>query len=539
MRRKFPRNQRERVEALFDALKECVGGDAAQTALTSHDVRWCIQELVRNTRTTETIDWDNANMKTTTAIDSNSPPSPSPPNPGYGKALISRSSPLPEKRLKIAEEEYVTTTTTTTAAAADTDSDDESLGIEILTAISNSEGSSPQPEYAALLQQYPIPSPQSAGPSFSPTCEFLLGSEWEGIENASHLLLLDIENIPDFFAGAARMEQSCQSVVIPPNCFVICCWGQLFSRTRFSDNLRGHVLQRMYDMKRIKCGCAEGGTSNASDTLLMWWVMDLCIGKDAKIPTSTPITLISGDNDFDELHRDLTTEGFSFTRFLSYDIDELRRNRNDYGGHDRQFFTQLRSRLNAKKGRVKNPVKCRETHVGLELDFSSQLSVGRQLGDIKKNMKGKMGGSGFNNGNYMKKYNDTDTDNNNNDNTNNNNTATNKNNSNHYHDRNRKGSFNSGGFNNNKNGSNGNRNGSNGYRSGPNGNRSGPNGKSGNTLGNYKGPTGYYMPIISSAEAASFPKPPKNVNEMAAKLQAERRQSPQPQPASEDVIEID
>ena len=156
-----------------------------------------------------------------------------------------------------------------------------------------------------------------------------------------HVMLLDFDNVPDFFR---RCDHAAQELcggdnplpfLLPPGTFIWCfnnvrlrLYDFTVGSTCFYDLLRHHDVE--FDMPAAM-------QKNSADTALA-----LCVGKLGAIcPKGVPFTVISEDRSFDELVRrkGKSRNMVRFTRYLS--LEEHKNTHLD-------FFAQLYQRLVGK-----------------------------------------------------------------------------------------------------------------------------------------------------------------------------------------------
>eukprot|EP01059_Diplonema_ambulator_P004179 TRINITY_DN1388_c0_g1_i1.p1 TRINITY_DN1388_c0_g1~~TRINITY_DN1388_c0_g1_i1.p1 ORF type:complete len:377 (+),score=80.51 TRINITY_DN1388_c0_g1_i1:45-1133(+) len=229
--------------------------------------------------------------------------------------------------------------------------------------------------YAQVLPRVIAPS------SFRATIKMLQDASWGTDGNlpptCKHLLVLDLENIYNFFPEIAGFEVERQLEVIPENCYVFAAWGA--ANRMIPNKITGHVAQHLIETNRLKCDFS-GTTPNAADTIILSTMVDLLMGgMDKKIP----ITLVSSDKDFNELHVMATAYGYSYNRILSMDDDVIWDNPTKSKEWIATFCTQLRSRLNTRSNRKTLPQSDEKFQRPLDgnykLNFLSQTSIHRQL----------------------------------------------------------------------------------------------------------------------------------------------------------------
>ncbi|KAJ9453783.1 hypothetical protein DIPPA_26059 [Diplonema papillatum] len=190
-------------------------------------------------------------------------------------------------------------------------------------------------------QRYPVPPcvPPGGFPELM-SLEKLGQCDWSE-KPSGHVLLLDLDNVSPFFTDGAQWEIDHGKYLIPEHCFVLAFWSSGYMNTFGSSHLRGSMLERLIGTGRLKADVA-GRTSNASDIRIFGVVVSMLSGQEA-----FPLTLISGDRDFDELLGFARDAGHSFKRLLSYCHNATAHKKQVLDG----FFVQLRSRLGSTKNR--------------------------------------------------------------------------------------------------------------------------------------------------------------------------------------------
>eukprot|EP01064_Diplonema_japonicum_P018388 TRINITY_DN2707_c0_g2_i1.p1 TRINITY_DN2707_c0_g2~~TRINITY_DN2707_c0_g2_i1.p1 ORF type:complete len:378 (+),score=69.54 TRINITY_DN2707_c0_g2_i1:56-1135(+) len=215
--------------------------------------------------------------------------------------------------------------------------------------------------------------------NFHTNADELCRCGWTTIpEDCKHLLVLDLENVRFFFDQAAEYEVEKQLELIPENCYVFAAWGTA-GYSYIQNFLKGHVLERLVKSGKICCKFS-GGTHGAADSLILSTLVDVIMDEHS---AKFPITLVSSDKDFNELHVMATDHGFSYNRMLSFDDRHIKEDELRGPGWKEMFFTQLRSRLNTKNGRKTLPVIQNQrtivTDGNYTLNFLTQSSIFQQL----------------------------------------------------------------------------------------------------------------------------------------------------------------
>ena len=202
---------------------------------------------------------------------------------------------------------------------------------------------------------------------------------------ATHILALDVENCPAFFADCALWEIINKRKYLPPGCYVVTCISTNAALQK--KLLIGHVLEDLIKRNRLSLTKVRSSDSNASDFSLTTRTMEAVdITK-----RGVPVTLISADNDFDELHRTFFDEGVAFTRYQSYVgcFREMRWNsllpeqwadETALSADAELFFSQLQRRFTGDASAVALPVKdMPPAHTVTEVDYGRQVPVKSQL----------------------------------------------------------------------------------------------------------------------------------------------------------------
>ena len=157
-----------------------------------------------------------------------------------------------------------------------------------------------------------------------------------------HVILLDLDNVPDFFRRADTAEKNlCGSEgglphIIPPGTFIWC-----FNNVRLDmmTNTAGSKLfYTLLERQKVEFDLPSSIGKNSADTVLA-----LCVGRLGTIcPDHIPFTLVSEDRSFDELVRRKRQQRdiVRFTRYINYDKED----HNTY----LDFFHQLHMRLSGK-----------------------------------------------------------------------------------------------------------------------------------------------------------------------------------------------
>ena len=157
-----------------------------------------------------------------------------------------------------------------------------------------------------------------------------------------HVILLDLDNVPDFFRKADISEKIlCHEKkilphIIPPGTFIYC-----FNNVRLdmmANTAGSKLFYSLLQQGKIEFDLPSSVGKNSADTVLA-----LCVGRLGTLcPDHIPFTLVSEDRTFDELVRRKRQQRdiVRFTRFINYEKE-------DHQTH-LDFFHQLHMRLSGK-----------------------------------------------------------------------------------------------------------------------------------------------------------------------------------------------
>eukprot|EP00754_Rhynchopus_humris_P043082 Rhum_TRINITY_DN2966_c0_g1::Rhum_TRINITY_DN2966_c0_g1_i1::g.9059::m.9059 len=261
----------------------------------------------------------------------------------------------------------------------DSDSDDAS------PVPTESDATPPPPFLAASL-----PCEVSRRPFAPRNVDWNLEANLSGV---SHVLAVDIENVPTFFADLAAWEVVHRRPFLPEGCYVVVA---LCPNQFMNSRLVGHILGALEEKEHLRMRAIQLAVSNASDQVLTFDILEV----NRLLSGTVPITLVSSDGDFNELHHELAAEGVPFTRFQSYLASFNRGNVRSaayYGtvtegtvldADAESFFEQLGSRLRGRCRKASRPVRRLDKRAMgslTRIDYSSQISVQHQMKLIEGN----------------------------------------------------------------------------------------------------------------------------------------------------------
>ncbi|KNH04269.1 zinc finger protein [Perkinsela sp. CCAP 1560/4] len=158
-------------------------------------------------------------------------------------------------------------------------------------------------------------------------------------KNVNHVILLDLDNVCDFFlkADVAEKVLCAPPVGLPflvPNGVFIWCFNNV--KLNMMQNTAGsRFFYSLLENQMVEFDIPAGTGKNSADTVLA-----LCVGRLGTLcPDHIPFTLISEDRSFDELVRRKRQQRdiIRFTRYINYDKE-------DHSTH-LDFFHQLHMRL--------------------------------------------------------------------------------------------------------------------------------------------------------------------------------------------------
>ena len=237
----------------------------------------------------------------------------------------------------------------------------------------------------------PVPTEIGVGglpTEFSTYCHLKAGFDdvkWDLSETsgATHILSLDVENCPSFFADCALWELENKRKFLPPNCYVLACISMNAALQK--KLLIGHVIEDLIKRNRLSLTKTRSGDSNASD-----YALTMATTTAANLAKGTPITMVSSDNDFNELHRQFYDEGVPFNRFQSYvgcfksmgwkSLCPMQwaKSGGKLAADAQLFFKQLQQRLTAGTHALTLPEMSLPSNDVTEIDFSKQVPLRRQ-----------------------------------------------------------------------------------------------------------------------------------------------------------------
>ena len=261
----------------------------------------------------------------------------------------------------------------------DSDSDDASP-------VPTESDSTPPPPFLAAS----VPCEVSRRPFEPRNIDWNLEANLSGV---SHVLAVDIENVPTFFADLAAWEVVHRRPFLPEGCYVVVA---LCPNQFMNSRLVGHILSALEKKEHLRMRAIQLAVSNASDQVLTFDILEV----NRLLEGTVPITLVSSDGDFNELHHELASEGVPFTRFQSY-LASFSRNSVRSAAYYKtvtestvldadaeSFFEQLGSRLRGRCRKASAPVRRlgnRAKGSLTRIDYSSQISVQHQTRLIEEN----------------------------------------------------------------------------------------------------------------------------------------------------------